>query len=176
MQSRPFMSMAAIGLLVVIAAAIWMMNDQPVAVPPAVQPQAAAAPATPVDFTVQPVAVAMPAPEIPADLPPPKPPAVISPEAIKDIDDVQFMLRDFRTRIGGNPEGTNAEIMRAVMGANRVQAKLGPRDGQTLNEKGELLDRWGTPYFFHQLSKNEMEVRSFGPDRTMYTSDDIVIK
>jgi hypothetical protein len=42
--------------------------------------------------------------------------------------------------------------MKEVMGGNRVQAKLGPPEGQKLNDQGELLDRWGAPYFFHQLS------------------------
>lgn len=146
--------------------------------PPAsvtLEPETVATPPTPPDFPPG-VAVAMPAPELPPDLPPPKPRVVISPEALKEMDDVQFMLRDFRTRLGGNPEGTNAEIMKAVMGANRVQARLGPPEGQRINDEGELLDRWGTPYFFHQLSMNEMEIRSSGPDRTIYTTDDIVVK
>ena len=45
-----------------------------------------------------------------------------------------------------------------------------------VNEKGELVDPWGTPYFFHQLSAMEMEIRSAGPDRIMWTEDDLVIK
>ena len=55
--------------------------------------------------------MAMPAPPIPADLPLPKPRILPSPEAMKDIEDIQFMLRDYRTRLGDNPTGTNAEIM-----------------------------------------------------------------
>jgi hypothetical protein len=120
--------------------------------------------------------VAVAAPPLPADQPPPKPRIVPSPEALKDMDDIQFMLRDYRTRLGGNPGGTNAEIMKEVMGGNRAQARLGPPEGQKLNEQGELVDRWGAPYFFHQLSRNEMEIRSAGPDRTMWTADDIVVK
>jgi hypothetical protein len=89
---------------------------------------------------------------------------------------VQAMLRDYRTRMGENPVGSNAEIMKAVMGGNPVGARLGPTDGQGINEQGELVDQWGTPYFFHQLSKNSMEVRSAGPDRKMWTPDDLVAK
>ena len=63
--------------------------------------------------------------------------------------------------------GTNAEIMKAIMGGNPKGAQLGPPEGQTLNGNGELIDRWGTPYFFHQLSKDLMEIRSAGPDRRM---------
>ncbi|HSH95125.1 MAG TPA: hypothetical protein VK968_13320 [Roseimicrobium sp.] len=118
---------------------------------------------------------ATPAPATPTPIPfvpRPKP----SPEALADMDNVQFMLRDFRTRMGGNPTGTNAEIMKGVMGGNPVNAVLGPPEGQKLNDQGELVDRWGTPYFFHQLSKTEMEIRSAGPDHTLWTTDDIVVK
>lgn len=97
-------------------------------------------------------------------------------EAKADLENVQYMLRDFRARLGENPVGSNADIMRAVMGGNPAKATLGPPPGQALNEKGELTDRWGTAYFFHQLSKESMEIRSAGPDRTMYTGDDLVTR
>lgn len=93
-----------------------------------------------------------------------------------DVDKVYLMLRDYRTLMGSNPVGTNAEIMRAVMGGNPKSAQLGPPEGQRLNENGELIDRWGTPYFFHQLSARDMEIRSAGPDKVLWTSDDIVQK
>lgn len=111
-------------------------------------------------------------PEAVAPAAPPR--SVTQPEARADIENVGLMFRDFRTRMGGNPVGSNAEIMKAVMGGNSAQARLGPPDGQTLNEEGELVDRWGTPYFFHQLSKNSMEIRSAGPDRIMWTRDDLI--
>jgi len=162
-------------LLVVIAAAVWMMDGRSDPVVPGLQPEPDRATALE-PLPPQPVAVALPAPPIPPDLPPPKPRVVPSPEALKDIEDIQFMLRDYRTRLGDNPTGTNAEIMKEVMGGNRAKARLGPPEGQTLNDQGELLDRWGVPYFFHQLSKNEMEIRSAGPDRAMWTTDDVVMK
>ena len=117
---------------------------------------------------------------------PPRPPAAAGPgvmsrperqiEGKAEIAKVQAMLRDFRTRMGENPVGSNAEIMKAVMGGNPVGARLGPPEGQEVNQQGELVDQWGTPYFFHQLSKNSMEVRSAGPDRKMWTTDDVVAK
>ena len=78
--------------------------------------------------------------------------------------------------MGENPVGSNAEIMKAMMGGNPKQARLGPPEGQTVNGEGELVDRWGTPIFFHQMSATEMEIRSAGPDRKLYTSDDVVTK
>lgn len=102
--------------------------------------------------------------------------AEVPSEAEADLEAILLMLRDFRTRLGENPVGSNAEIMRAVMGGNEAKARLGPPSGQQLNEGGELVDRWGTPYFFHQLSKTSMEIRSAGPDARLWTVDDVVTK
>ena len=105
-------------------------------------------------------------------------PARIEPlvEGKAEMEQVRTMLRDFRTRLGQNPVGSNAEIMKAIMGGNSVRATLGPPQGQSLNEDGELVDRWGKPYFFHQLSKDIMEIHSAGPDGRMWTTDDLVTK
>ncbi len=91
-----------------------------------------------------------------------------------DFDKISAMLRDYRTLFGENPVGTNAEIMQSIMGENPRGAMLGPPEGQSLNENKELLDRWGTPIFFHQLSADLMELRSAGPDRALWTDDDLV--
>ncbi len=93
-----------------------------------------------------------------------------------ELDKVRHMVRDYHTLMGENPVGTNAEIMQALMGGNSRQATLGPAEGQQLNGKGELVDFWGTPYFFHQLSADKMEIHSAGPDKIMGTADDLVVK
>ncbi len=108
--------------------------------------------------------------------PPPPPddaPGVPSEKAAIDVDKITLSLRDFRTLTGGNPVGTNKEITDALNGGNPKQARLLP-EGQAVNGNGELVDRWGTPYFFHQLSKVDMEIRSAGPDKKMWTEDDTV--
>ncbi len=104
------------------------------------------------------------------------PPPARDPEAETDVDKVRLMLRDYRTLYHENPVGTNADIMKAVMGGNPKGARLGPPEGQSLSGAGALLDRWGTPYFFHQLSANSMEIRSAGADKVLWTSDDVVAK
>lgn len=93
-----------------------------------------------------------------------------------DAGKVRSMVRSFHTLTGENPVGTNAEIMQTLMGSNLRQARLGPPEGLLLNGKGELVDQWSTPYFFHQLSKDWMEIRSAGPDKTMWTADDVVVR
>lgn len=107
--------------------------------------------------------------------PPPPPPAIPADRKQADdlVDNVVLTIRDFRLRVGGNPVGDNAEITRALLGDNVKQVKFTVPDGSQLNGQGELCDPWGTPYFFHAVSKEKMEVRSAGADRKMWTPDDV---
>lgn len=172
MKLRPIAYVAAGALAGIIGLVLFNAKNAPhprpvSTVPPSSTPQAI--PGHPSHGGDTPSPASASATPAPRPLPPP-------PEAVTDGENVQRMFRDFRTRIGGNPVGTNAEIMQSVMGGNPVQANLGPPEGQTLNDQGELLDRWGTPYFFHQLSKDSMEVRSAGPDRILWTPDDVIVR
>ena len=86
-------------------------------------------------------------------------------------------IRQYGSMFDGNPVGTNLEITRALDGENPKETRfLRPEAGMRTNNIGELIDSWGTPYFFHQLSGHEMEIRSAGPDRIMWTSDDLVTR
>jgi len=93
------------------------------------------------------------------------------------LENVRHALRDFGARFGGNPVGTNPEITRALSGDNPGQVNFLSADaGLRVNGNGELIDPWGTPYFFHQLSGTETEIHSAGPDQIMWTQDDLVLK
>ncbi len=93
------------------------------------------------------------------------------------LENVRTTIRQYGSMFGGNPVGTNPEITSALNGANPKHVKfLRPDAGLRVNEKGELVDAWGTPYFFHQLSGTEMEIRSAGPDKIMWTADDLVLR
>ncbi|MEO6244503.1 MAG: hypothetical protein ABIQ12_03625 [Opitutaceae bacterium] len=72
----------------------------------------------------------------------------------------------------GNPVGENGEITAALSGANPLRFAFLPRGHPAVNPRGELCDRWGTPFRFHALSGQQMEIRSAGPDRTFGTPDD----
>ena len=85
-------------------------------------------------------------------------------------------VRQYSLRFEGNPVGSNAEIVKELMGGNPKGAIYLPPELQNLNDKGELIDRWGTPYFFHQMSSDHMETRSAGPDKELWTPDDIVVR
>ena len=93
------------------------------------------------------------------------------------LENMRAVFRQYNQRFGGNPVGSNPEITAALNGQNPRQVMfLNPDDGAHVNGRGELVDSWDTPYFFHQLSRTEMEIRSAGPDRRMWTSDDLVLK
>ena len=93
------------------------------------------------------------------------------------LENMRTVFRQYALRFGGNPVGSNPEIAASLNGQNPRQVMfLNPDDGARVNARGELVDNWDTPYFFHQLSRTEMEIRSAGPDRRMWTADDLVLK
>lgn len=93
------------------------------------------------------------------------------------LENMRSVFRQYNLRFHENPVGDNAEITRILKGKNPKQVVfLQPDDGMRVNSRGELVDNWGTPYFFHQLSRSEMEIRSAGPDNRMWTTDDLVMK
>ena len=107
---------------------------------------------------------------------PPMPPelAGVAPGTV--LENMRRTIRQYGSMFGGNPVGTNPEITRALQGDNPKQINFLKADGNRVNGNGELVDPWGTPYFFHQLSGTEMEVRSAGPDKRMWTGDDLVVR
>ena len=91
-----------------------------------------------------------------------------------DIELLNSLLHLYRRALGGNPVGLNEEITSELTGQNSKGAAVLPADHPSINDRGELTDRWGTPYFFHALSGTQMEIRSAGTDRKLYTDDDIL--
>ena len=94
-----------------------------------------------------------------------------------DLVLLSAVFESFRTNFpqAGNPVGDNPEITAALTGKNGLRLAAIAPDHRAINPRGELCDRWGTPFFFHQLSGTDMEIRSAGPDRTFHTADDAVL-
>jgi hypothetical protein len=176
-------------LLALVALATWFWwRQRPETMPPAapVPPRAPVAavpqPAVPGPTPEQPKSAAqaatlggtqpMPAPQRPN---PPVHPQQDTP-ARMEAEAVALNLRHYGQRFGGNPVGTNAEIVKVLNGGNPQGVRYLPQENLRLNEQGELLDHYATPYFFHQMSATEMEVRSAGADRQLWTADDISVK
>jgi hypothetical protein len=113
------------------------------------------------------------APPLPASQ---RPPAAPPEPAQAVVESLALNIRQYQLRFGGNPVGTNAEIVRELTGGNGKGATYLPSDLKRLNDEGELIDEWGTPYFFHQESSERMEIRSAGADRVLWTADDVVAR
>ena len=96
--------------------------------------------------------------------------------ALGRLGRVDRLLRDYARACGGEfPIGTNADITRALRGDNPKRIIFVTPEEMPVNARGEITDDWQTPYFFHQVSGREMEVFSAGPDREMWTADDLKV-
>lgn len=196
---------AIIGLTALAIAAIWLAisrkpasdpvldaaTERPVVAPK--QPRVVSV-QTPPPETPPPAPEPGPEPEPPkAVVPPPKAISVASSEVTPAgpelgeldsgltpatvLENVRGVFRQYYLRFHENPVGDNAEITQALRGGNPKQANfLQEEDGMRTNARGELVDNWGTPFFFHSISRSEMEIRSAGPDHKMWTNDDLVMK
>lgn len=92
------------------------------------------------------------------------------------LENMRHAIHEYGAMFGGNPVGINSEITAQLMGKNPRHMNFIDADaGLRVNASGELIDPWGTPFFFHQLSGTDMEIHSAGPDRVMWTADDLVV-
>lgn len=93
--------------------------------------------------------------------------------ALIDIETLQNLMDNYHNICGSLPFGLNHEIAGQLCGQNPKRYAVLPPDFAGLNANGELIDRWGTPYFFHALNSNKLEVRSAGPDKLLWSGDDV---
>lgn len=74
---------------------------------------------------------------------------------------------------GNRPLSANEDWADLFRGKNGAREEFLPAQHVALNDQGQLIDRWQTPLFFHALGAGRYEIRSAGPDRTMWTADDL---
>ena len=72
------------------------------------------------------------------------------------------------------PLGDNRDIARALSGHNRLGLVFVATNDPSLRD-GQLIDRWGTPYWFHPRAPDAIDIVSAGPDRTLFTTDDVTL-
>lgn len=98
-------------------------------------------------------------------------------DAMRDVMLVQSVLDAFTYTVkvpDALPAGSNQELVQALTGRNPHGIRfLDPR-APFLNQAGEIADRWQTPLFFHFENARDPAIRSAGPDRKMWTADDVV--
>jgi len=172
---RPPPAALAAGALLLCAAFVFPLRPPPPPPPPP----------TPAALASAPPAAFEPGPP-PALLPPraatPEHPALArerllaadgSPEedlrALADLIDAYAHsgLGDTRRSLGFNEDLAVALTDPAALG----DAAL-PPDHPALRA-GRLIDRWGTPWQIHPRAADAIDVRSAGPDRRLYTTDDL---
>jgi hypothetical protein len=71
------------------------------------------------------------------------------------------------------PLSANEDWAAALRGHNTARERFLPDQHVALNAQGQLVDRWGTPLFFHALGGRRFELRSAGPDHQLWTADDL---
>lgn len=107
----------------------------------------------------------------------PPPTETVSVPPLTVLDNARVAIHNYQDRFGENPVGDNSEITAALMGKNPKQVNfITAESGLRVNDKGELIDAWGTPFFFHQMSGKLMEIHSAGEDKKMWTFDDQVTR
>jgi hypothetical protein len=92
----------------------------------------------------------------------------------RDLEIVGEFIHTYSRALGGNPIGDNSDITAALTGTDGHKGRVFPPNHASIRN-GRLIDRWGTPYWFHPNSGSEMEIRSAGPDKELFTLDDVVL-
>ena len=93
-----------------------------------------------------------------------------------DLRDIARTLENFALLVKGDnplPLGANEEVAAALRGKNRVRLRALPDDSRAFNAQSQIVDRWASPLYFHAESRDRIDIRSAGPDRVMWTADDL---
>lgn len=93
----------------------------------------------------------------------------------EDLTWMSRALENFSLMVKGVqplPLGANEEIAKALRGKNAAKLVFLRAPCPALNGAGQLIDRWGTPLYFHAEAADHLDIRSAGPDREMWTADD----
>ncbi|MBC7855099.1 MAG: hypothetical protein IAF94_16840, partial [Pirellulaceae bacterium] len=72
------------------------------------------------------------------------------------------------------PLADNADFTAFLQGKNPHRVAWIRPGHPAVNASHQLTDRWGRPLFFHRESSRRTALRSAGPDRILWTSDDVV--
>ncbi|MBB5035902.1 hypothetical protein [Prosthecobacter dejongeii] len=168
-------------LFVILGVLTWWM--QKVLTDPAIQQAVRESKAEREKRTPQPV-VPLPPPATPASVPQNQPvdPVInslhqemIQPKTVpeREMEILQELINLNQRARPGEALGDNGDITLALVG-KAPQGIWLPRQSPRIRD-GQLLDRWGTAYWFHPNSSNQIEIRSAGPDKNLFTSDDLIL-
>lgn len=94
-----------------------------------------------------------------------------------DCDNLIMGIQQYREFVGTYPSGNNSSITKSLLGQTDKKVLILAVRRSDINDKGEIVDPWGTPYQFY-FSHNEVLIRSAGPnkvweDSAIPTADDL---
>lgn len=92
----------------------------------------------------------------------------------QDVKLLSQLMLDYHGMLKRLPYGGNREFTSALLGKNRANERFIASNHPAVSKSGELVDRWGTAYFIHPIEQGLVEFRSGGPDRELWTDDDVV--
>jgi hypothetical protein len=96
------------------------------------------------------------------------------PRLDRTMDFCIVALGNYFEQIGTLPQGSNRQILAALMGENHRDVSFYEPKQKDVSSRGELLDPWGTPYQFFAgetvliLSAGENRVFEPGPNSDDY--------
>ena len=90
-----------------------------------------------------------------------------------DVRLLALLFADYASVFKRVPLGMHQEIVAALQGDNPRSISYIPEGHPAVNAEKEIVDRWDRPFFFHVISRNAVEIISAGPDRELFTADDI---
>ena len=93
-----------------------------------------------------------------------------------DLALMSHALDNFSLLVKGDnplPLGANEDIAVALRGKNKARLRFLPDDSPVFDSQGRLIDRWGSPLYFHANARDRLDIRSAGPDKQMWTADDL---
>jgi hypothetical protein len=107
-------------------------------------------------------------------------PRRIDPKILKfnmDAENLILGLQQYREFVGSYPTGNNVSIAKALLGRTEKKVLILAVRRSDMNDKGEILDPWGTPLRFY-FADNEVMIHSAGPnkvweDSNVQTADDL---
>lgn len=99
-------------------------------------------------------------------------PGVPPEDDIRQLDELWRQFHQLVSPASHRPILENRDLVRIWSGVNKGRIRLIPEN--LVSPGGELLDRWGVPYHIHQMSSENIDFRSAGPDRVLFTADDLV--
>lgn len=81
-----------------------------------------------------------------------------------DADNLIMGIQQYKEFVGTYPAGNNVSIAKALLGQSEKKVLILAVRKSDINDKGEILDPWGTPLQFY-FSDSEVMIRSAGPNK-----------